>query len=462
MAVAAQHWLLRPILYFSMTILIEFKVTFAISDSEALLKLKSSFTNASALDSWEPSKPPCDGKEELWDGLICYKGSVNGLRLGNMGLSGTIDVDALVEIRGLRSMSFINNNFNGTIPAFHRLGALKTLYLTGNQFSGEIPSDYFEKMGSLKKLWLSKNNFSGEIPSSLAKLHLLVELHLEDNEFSGRIPDFQQPLKSINLSNNKLEGEIPSGLMKFDAKQFSGNPNLCGTNVGVKCDKPSDVGSNHDKSNSKDKEDNTKYIIYGAVGLGVMLLLVAIVLIVKVRRKKKTFNVLEKQSSVGTVNEVQVSMSTRREMEMNKKSDSSRKNSMNNSQMAELVIVNDEKGVFGLPDLMKAAAEVLGNGGLGSSYKAAMANGITVVVKRMRDMNAIGRDNFDAEMRRLGSVKHRNVLTPLGYHFRKDEKLLVYEYVPKGSLLYLLHGKKFIFVLHNNYFHFIKFDIISI
>lgn len=108
--------------------------------------------------------------------------------------------------------------------------------------------------------------------------------------------------------------------------------------------------------------------------------------------------------------------------------------------MPELVMLNEEKGVIGLPDLMKSAAEVLGNGGLGSSYKAVMANGFAVVVKRIREMNAMGREGFDAEMKRFGTLSHWNVLTPLAYHYRKEEKLLIYEYIPKSSLLYLLHG----------------------
>ncbi|TKY72890.1 pollen receptor kinase 6 [Spatholobus suberectus] len=100
------------------------------------------------------------------------------------------------------------------------------------------------------------------------------------------------------------------------------------------------------------------------------------------------------------------------------------------------------EGVFGLPDLMKAAAEVLGNGGLGSAYKAAMASGLCVVVKRMREMNKIGRDVFDAEMRQFGRIRHRNVMTPLAYHYRREEKLFITEYMRKGSLLYVLHGDR--------------------
>ena len=46
-------------------------------------------------------------------------------------------------------------------------------------------------------------------------------------------------------------------------------------------------------------------------------------------------------------------------------------------------MVNEEKGIFGMVDLMRAAAEVLGNGSLGSAYKAVMGTGVAVVVKRM-------------------------------------------------------------------------------
>ncbi|CAA3032223.1 pollen receptor-like kinase 3 [Olea europaea subsp. europaea] len=107
--------------------------------------------------------------------------------VGNLGVSGKIDVDALVNIIGIRSLSFMSNSFSGPIPEFHRMGALKGLYLSGNQFSGEFPSDYFSTMSGLKKVGLSGNNFTGEIPSSLVQLSHLIELHLENNKFSDSI-----------------------------------------------------------------------------------------------------------------------------------------------------------------------------------------------------------------------------------------------------------------------------------
>jgi serine/threonine protein kinase len=128
-------------------------------------------------------------------------------------------------------------------------------------------------------------------------------------------------------------------------------------------------------------------------------------------------------------------------MEVAKKMGSGHKGSNNGrGVVGELVIVNNEKSVFGLPDLMKASAEVLGNGVLGSSYKTQMANGVVVVVKRMREMNTLSKSQFNAEIRKLGRLHHPNILTPLAFHYRPDEKLLIYDFVPKGSLLYLLHG----------------------
>lgn len=109
----------------------------------------------------------------------------------------------------------------------------------------------------------------------------------------------------------------------------------------------------------------------------------------------------------------------------------------------DLIMVNEDKGVFGVADLMKAAAEVLGNGGLGSAYKVVMPTGVALAVKRMREMNRSGKEAFDSEMRRYGAFRHKNVLPPLAYLYRREEKLIVSEYVSKGSLLYILHGKSY-------------------
>ncbi|KAF5743801.1 putative Leucine-rich repeat protein kinase family protein [Tripterygium wilfordii] len=375
-----------------------------------------------------------------------------------MGLSGKIAVSALIGLRGIRTLSFTNNNFSGRIPEFNRLGALRAIYLSGNQFSGDIPSDFFAKMESLKKLWLSDNKFSGSIPSSLAQLPHLIELHLENNQFSGAIPAIDRPtLVSLDLSNNKLEGEIPEGLSKFNATSFAGNEGLCGGKSGKLCREKAvelDYGSHvSDDLNVGASTDDSKKTIAGVSTLAILLLFVAAVVFVKAKRKEDDdFDVIGKEESSDEAFEVQVSVTVlaRKEPEIvTRKPGSSRKGSSRgkaegNKKLGELVIVNDEKGTFGLTDLMKAAAEVLGNGVLGSCYKATMANGVTVVVKRIREMNAIEKIEFEAESRKLASFRHPNLLTPVAFHYWKEEKLMVYEYIPNGSLLYLQHGMNYI------------------
>ena len=66
---------------------------------------------------------------------------------------------------------------------------------------------------------------------------------------------------------------------------------------------------------------------------------------------------------------------------------------------------------FDLEDLLRASAEVLGKGGLGTSYKAVLEEGTTVVVKRLRDVAAARRRCWRSSSwpcaRRTGTVDTR-------------------------------------------------------
>lgn len=420
----------------------------AASEAQALLQLKTSFAQADdALSSWLPNSSPCHSK---WAGVMCFDGIITGLHLTGMGLSGKIDISALLDIRGLRTISFMNNSFAGPMPDFNRLGALKSLLLSGNDFSAEIPKDFFSHLNSLKKVWLNGNNFTGRIPDSLAELTHLIELHLENNQFTGPIPAFKKPINSLDLSGNKLEGPIPASLSNYNASAFAGNDGLCGKPLDKACTAiPNAVGSavseDHQEEDGGGSSSNSSQVVVGVV-IGLLVVFIMVVFLKSKRGRDDDFSQLEKEY-VEEVVEVHVPSATTRSRTMESSSrgknseTGSRKGSHHGkSAMTDLIMVNDEKGPFGLPDLMKAAAEVLGNGGLGSAYKAVMSSGLSVVVKRMRDMNKLARDGFDAEMRRFGRLRHTNILTPLAYHYRREEKLLVSEYMPIGSLLYVLHG----------------------
>lgn len=447
-AVRRPQGLLTPILILIL-VLVLCLASPSVSDPEAddaLLRFKDSFDDNGALVSWVPGSHPCSG----WNGVVCFNNIITGLHLSDLGLSGKIDVEALLPIRSLRTISFINNDFSGPIPEFNRLGALKSLLLSKNHFSGKIPSDFFSRMLSLKKVWLSGNNFTGPIPASLALLPNLMELHLERNQFSGSIPSMEkEKLTSLDLSYNRLEGRIPETLRKFGENSFKGNEGLCGKPLGTVCSDPAGNPRNDASAPSSalstteaHKSENSQTVIWTVLGLLAAGVLFSA--IYSSRKRETQFSVLGKEVVHDAV-EVHVSSSY-----YSKAASSGRKGSLSKrgsskggrNEAGDIIMVNTEKGTFGLSDLMKAAAEVLGNGGLGSAYKAVMANGFAVVVKRLREMNRLGRDGFDAEIRKLGSLRHQNILTPLAYHYRREEKLLVSEYIPKGSLLYVLHGTR--------------------
>lgn len=429
----------------------------AVSETEALLKLKQSFTHADALTSWvtlPANSSPCSAK---WLGVICFDGAITGLHLTGLGLSGKIDVNALHQLRGLRTISFINNSFSGPIPDFHLLGALKSLLLTGNKFSGEIPGDYFSSITSLKKLWLSYNQFTGTIPESVTQLSHLIELHFEHNKLMGRIPEMQQTsLKQLDLSHNMLEGEIPKSLSIFDENSFKGNEGLCGKPLDKACtDKDNETTTSTSSTyKSNTPKNNTTLVLLFLAIIAFLFMFFACGTCAK--RRDDDFSVLGREKMADDrvdLRQVHVpssncSRGTGTDYS-SRKGDSKKGGSTNNGKngVSDLVIVNHEMGGFGLPDLMKAAAEVLGNGGLGSAYKATMANGLSVVVKRMREMNRLQKDGFDEHMMWFGRLRHRNILTPLAYHFRREEKLLVSRYIPKGSLLYVLHGMNPLYII---------------
>lgn len=106
----------------------------------------------------------------------------------------------------------------------------------------------------------------------------------------------------------------------------------------------------------------------------------------------------------------------------------------------KLSFVRDDVERFDLHDLLRASAEILGSGCFGSSYKASLSTGAMMVVKRFKQMNNVGREEFQEHMRRLGRLRHPNLLPLVAYYYRKEEKLLVHEFVPKRSLAVNLHG----------------------
>ncbi|KAH7865618.1 hypothetical protein Vadar_009021 [Vaccinium darrowii] len=413
--------------------------------SDALLKFKDGLSkNVDALGSWNNSTSPCSGNYANWIGVLCANGDIWGLQLENMGLTGDIDVDALLLLPDLRTLSFMNNNFDGDFPDFYKLGALKSLFLSNNQFSGPIPDNAFAGMASLKKLYLSHNAFTGNVPTSLAQLPKLIELRLEGNQFTGLLPNFQQKdLKDVNVSNNQLEGPIPPALINLSPASFSGNKDLCGKPLDLVC-KSSEPNPNPPNASSDapspssaptleigpNKKTSPLKIAIIVISCGVALAAIIALLIICCRSRNQTLQLgrpesssssykhstsLAAAASLHTASLVKPTSLSRR---------GSKRGSGSGAELGKLSFVRDDRERFDLQDLLRASAEVLGSGNFGSSYKAVLMDGQAVVVKRFKLMNNVGREEFHEHMRRLGRLRHPNLLPIVSYYYRKEEKLL--------------------------------------
>ncbi len=87
---------------------------------------------------------------------------------------------------------------------------------------------------------------------------------------------------------------------------------------------------------------------------------------------------------------------------------------------------------------------IIGRGGAGTVYKGVMPSGEIVAVKRLsgEGKGASHDHGFSAEIQTLGKIRHRNIVRLLGCCSNHETNLLVYEYMPKGSLGELLHSKE--------------------
>ncbi|MCL7030163.1 hypothetical protein MKW94_007299 [Papaver nudicaule] len=85
--------------------------------------------------------------------------------------------------------------------------------------------------------------------------------------------------------------------------------------------------------------------------------------------------------------------------------------------------------------------ELLGIGGFGKVYKGVLpASKTKVAVKRISHNSKQGVREFVSEIISIGHLRHRNLAHLLGYCRRNRELLLVYDYMPNGSLDKLIFG----------------------
>ncbi|KAL5553128.1 hypothetical protein UlMin_040529 [Ulmus minor] len=422
-------------------------------DLEALMAFKSASDEANKLSYWNSTSNPCS-----WPGISCTNGRVSRLVLENLDLRGSFE--PLTALTQLRVLSLKRNRLSGPIPDLSNFTALKLLFLSYNEFSGEFPASA-TSLSRLYRLDLSFNNLSGEVPVTVNRLTHLLTLRLEDNRFSGSISGLNIPnLQDFNVSGNRFSGEIPKAFSSFPQSAFAQNPSLCGapmqnckdivtnptkpngaiasplmpaSNPTVVSSSPSSLPVNSNPSKSETPHHNRAGKISPtaliAIIIGDVLVLAVISLLlycyfwrnyVAKLRDGKGSKLLESEKIVYS---------------------SSPYPAQPGFERGQMVFFEGVKR-FELEDLLRASAEMLGKGGFGTAYKAVLDDGNVVAVKRLKDAQIGGKREFEQHMEVLGRIRHANLVSLRAYYFAREEKLLVYDYMPNGSLFWLLHGNR--------------------
>ncbi|CAM0147684.1 unnamed protein product [Urochloa decumbens] len=315
-------------------------------------------------------------------------------------LSGELPV--VIPSAGLSFLSVACNNLSGPMPP--QIGNLKNLSLlnfSANALTAGFPRE-LSHCESLTLLDLSRNHLTGEIPTVITNLKVLTMLNLSRNSISGELPlEIREmiSLSILDVSYNNFSGRVSQSQLQgvfavSGEKDFQGNPGLCVEHVtAISCSY---------QQRSSGRGDKPRMLLPWLVPTIIAMVTMAVFLGLWCRRR-----------------------AARR-----------RPASWKMTLFQNLDLQMD--------DVLGCLREenIVGRGGAGTVYRCATRGGTEVAVKRLPEpVPRRRRDHgFRAEVTTLGGVRHRNIVRLLGFATGAEGNLLLYEYMPAGSLGVLLHG----------------------
>ncbi|KAJ7946927.1 Kinase [Quillaja saponaria] len=451
------------------------------------------------LEGWQPfGGDPC---LEKWQGVDCVFSDITAIRLRDMNLGGqlgnTLDFQSIIE------MDFSNNHIGGAIPstlpltiknfslsanqltgsipyAISSLAQLSDLSLNNNRLTGRIP-DAFQQLPGLVTLDLSDNNLTGQLPPSMGNLSYLRALRLQNNQLTGTLYVLQDlPLQDLNVEKNQFSGPIPPKLLGIPNFRKDGNPFNTTIIPSPPAASPSPVAGPPSSEEVPWKQANgpseshtptitnarksftAKRIIWIAVA-GVLTFF-ALGLFAFMFRcfRRRLQNRNAKRLGVGVYKgppENPHNVKREATVKENKRMDSIQK-LQDEEDMHIKKVAAASSGRQPANYLNPSSIEVytvaslqqytnsfsqehcIGEGTLGSVYRAELPDGKLLAVKNMDTAASKGQshEEFLELVHIITRIQHANVVKFVGYCAEHGQRLLVYEYCPKGTLYDALHA----------------------
>ncbi|KAJ0957860.1 putative protein kinase RLK-Pelle-LRR-IX family [Helianthus annuus] len=360
--------------------------------SGVITELGNENTNSFCL----PTSGPCDPQVTALlavAGAIGYPISLAQSWKGNDACNGWLFISCDSSEKNVTSVSFGKQKFSGTI------------------------SPAFANLTSLRSLSLNDNDLSGSIPETLTSLPNLQLLDVSNNDLSGPIPVFPPRVKFTHTGNALLGQNVSSGPP--------------GSRPG-----PSNKGGSS-KGTEKGGSGSTGMVV--GIVIGVLVFVVIILFVCyKCYTKKKNQKPVKVQDPENGKQIVKASVMGGSSNAHNGVSELQSQSSGDHTEMSVFEGGNVTISIQLLREVTNNFSEdnVLGRGGFGVVYKGELHDGTKIAVKRMESgvMGTKGLKEFQAEIAVLTKVRHRHLVALLGYCINGNERLLVYEYMPQGTL----------------------------